>query len=227
MKPINLLKYWSTRPLDKNKFFNMIHRDYKVVFTSKSGLLAGLPWQEGQLRLLKDFLYQSNGQRPAIVEFSADDDSGLHGEIEYLIYYSHDTAWPLVASRIDTSYNPLAPLDSNPRYNFITSDMTRSQRNQLWDNEAYTGISSYGEGDEGQLSGIEIEFERFMVTVFEDEDQWDTTQYSLREFLQDSQIQYDAANYGYAYDKVSAYIQLEYTGLKDYPILNHPGGIFG
>ena len=88
-----------------------------------------------------------------------------HGEIEYLIYYSHDTAWPLVASRIDTSYNPLAPLDSNPRYNFITSDMTRSQRNQLWDTET-NGISSYGEGDEGQLSGIEIEFERFMVTVF-------------------------------------------------------------
>ena len=26
-------------------------------------------------------------------------------------------------------------------------------------------------------------------------------------------------------DKVSAYLQLEYTGLKDYPILNHPGGI--
>ena len=53
MKPINLLKYWSTRPLDKNKFFNMIHRDYKVVFTSKSGHGAGV--QEGQLRLLKDF----------------------------------------------------------------------------------------------------------------------------------------------------------------------------
>ena len=153
------------------------------------------------------FLYQSNGQRPAIVEFSADDDSGLHGQIEYLIYYTHDTAWPLVASRIDTSYNPLVSLDSI--------------------HSSYTGISSYGEGDEGQLSGIEIEFERFMVTVFEEDQMEDDTQYSLREFLQDSQIQYDAANYGYAYDKVSAYIQLEYTGLKDYPILNHPEGIFG
>ena len=225
MNPTNLLKYWSTRPLNKNEFFNMIRRDYKVVFTSGRGYGGEVGVQESQLRLLKDFLYQSNGQRPAIVEFSADDDSGLHGEIEYLIYYSHDTAWPLAASRIDTSYNPLAPLDSNPRYNFITSDMTRSQRNQLMVNAAYTGISSYSEGDEGQLPGIEIEFERIMVTVFEDEDQWDTTQYSLREFLQDSQIQYDAANYGYAYDKISAYLQLEYTGIKDYPILNHPGGI--
>ena len=225
MRPSKLIEYWSTRPLDKNKFFNMIHRDYKVVFTLGRRYAPADRVQESQLRLLKDFLYQSNGQRPAIVEFSADDDSGLHGAIEYLIYYSHDTGWPLVASRIDTSFNPLAPLDSNPRYNFITSDMTRSQRKQLWDNEAYTGISSYGEGDEGQLPGIEIEFERFMVTVFEDEDQWDTTQYSLREFLQDSQIQYDAGIYGYAYDKVSAYLQLEYTGLKDYSILNHPGGI--
>ena len=219
MRPSKLIEYWSTRPLDKNEFFNMIHRDYKVVFTSKSGHGAGV--QEGQLRLLKDFLYQSNGQLPVIkrwMDLDGDD-------IEYLIYYSHDTAWPLVASRIDTSYNPLAPLDSNPRYNFITSDMTRSQRNQLWDNEAYTGISSYGEGDEGQLSGIEIEFERLVVTVFEDEDQWDTTQYSLREFLQDSQIQYDAANYGYAYDKVSAYLQLAYKGTIGYPILNHLGGI--
>jgi hypothetical protein len=200
VRPSKLIEYWSTRPLDKNEFFNMIHRDYKVVFTSKSGHGAGV--QEGQLRLLKDFLYQSNGQLPVIkrwMDLDGDD-------IEYLIYYSHDTAWPLVASRIDTSYNPILEEDalSNP---------------------SYTGISNYGEGDEGQLSGIEIEFERFMVTVFEDEDQWDTTQYSLREFLQDSQIQYDAANYGYAYDKVSAYLQLAYKGTIGYPILNHPGGI--
>lgn len=208
MNPTNLLKYWSTRPLNKNEFFNRIRRDYKVVSADVEGVLLREGVQESQLRLLKDFLYQSNGQRPAIVEFSADDDSGLHGEIEYLFYYSHDTAWPLVASRIDTSYNPI------------------SEGDWMDDSWTYTGISSYGEGDEGQLPGIEIEFERFIVTVFEDEDQWDTTQYSLREFLQDSQIQYDAANYGYAYDKVSAYLQLEYTGIKDYyPILNHPGGI--
>ena len=204
MNPTNLLKYWSTRPLNKNEFFNMIRRDYKVILNTG---VVGFS-EERSLQILKDFLYQSNGQRPFIREFSADDYSGYLGQIEYLIYYSHDTAWPLVASRIDTSYNPISEDDWSVRPSWT-----------------YTGISSYGKGDEGQLPGIEIEFERFIVTVFEDEDQWNTNQYSLREFLQDSQIQYEAANYGYNYDKTSAYIQLEYTGLKDYPILNHPGGI--
>ena len=204
MNPTDLLKYWSTRPLDKDKFFNMIHRDYKVVawdfepnYISKN------------LQLLKDFLYQSNGQRPAIKEFPDDDDDvqKLVGHIEFLIYFSPD--FGPSAANIDTSYNPISA--------------------QTWtSNDSYSGISSYGLDDFGDVvvnRGIEIEFERFMVTVFEDEYQYNTSQYSLREFLQDSLIQYDAANYGYTYDKVSAYIQLEYAGLKEYPILNHPGGI--
>lgn len=211
MNPTDLVQYWSTRPLDKDKFFNMIHRDYKVVvwdFKNNRAADGDVGVISKNLQLLKDFLYQSNGQRPAIVEFSADDDSGLHGEIEFLIYFSPDVG-PSAAD-IDTSYNPISD---------------EEVVNYLNGNNSYTGISNYGEGDEGQLPGIEIEFERIMVTVFEDEDQWNTTQYSLREFLQDSLIQYDAANYGYTCDKVSAYLQLEYTGLKNYPILNHPGGI--
>jgi hypothetical protein len=205
MKPTDLLKYWSTRPLDKNQFFHMIHRDYFVSFP--------FPSKESQLRLLKDFLYQSNGQLPAIKDFSADDDSGIPGQIEFLIYFS-----PLLLTSladIDTSYNPFSSRFLSYPNNLINK---------------YTGISSYGFDDEdgnfvNSDAGIEIEFERFIVKVFEDEDQENSTQYSLREYLQDSQIQYNAANYGYAYDKVAEYIQLEYTRLKDYPILNHPGGI--
>ena len=210
MKPTDLLKYWSTRPLDKNQFFHMIHRDYFVSFP--------FPSKESQLRLLKDFLYQSNGQLPAIKDFSADDDFGIPGQIEFLIYFSPNAplANPFSASNIDTSYNPISGEEVVDFLNFY--------------NNTYTGISSYGFDDEdgnfvNSDAGIEIEFERFIVKVFEDEDQENSTQYSLREYLQDSQIQYNAANYGYAYDKVAEYIQLEYTGLKDYPILNHPGGI--
>ncbi len=208
MKPTDLLKYWSTRPLDKNQFFHMIHRDYFVPYQS-------FMEKESQLRLLKDFLYQSNGQLPAIKDFSADDDFGIPGQIEFLIYFSPDVDFVLFysAADIDTSYNPIS-----------------EQLIVEMDWEGYTGISSYGFDDEdgnfvNSDAGIEIEFERFILKVFEDEDQENSTQYSLREYLQDSQIQYDAANYGYSYDKVSAYIQLEYTGLTDYPILNHPGGI--
>ena len=58
MKPSALLKYWSKRPLDKNQFFDMISRDYKVVNNNTTPL--------------KDFLYQSQGQIPAVLEHYVD-----------------------------------------------------------------------------------------------------------------------------------------------------------
>tara|TARA_R110000824_G_scaffold138437_1_gene303093 strand:- start:6256 stop:6903 length:648 start_codon:yes stop_codon:yes gene_type:complete len=209
MKPSALLKYWSKRPLDKNQFFDMISRDYKVVNNNTTHL--------------KDFLYQSQGQIPAVLEHYVDPISNYnntnYGQMEYLVYYSHDTQWPYSPSDIDTSFNPLAPLDSNAP-NFITSDMTRQQRDVLCSGEGgwkCVGISNYGE------DGIEIEFERFVIRIWEHNGvgaTGESSEYSLRAFLQNDVV-YDNEWQNFRYEKTQEYIQLEYRK-SSIQSLNYP-----
>tara|TARA_R110002096_G_scaffold28577_1_gene86543 strand:- start:734 stop:1252 length:519 start_codon:yes stop_codon:yes gene_type:complete len=169
-----------------------------------------------------DYLYQSQGQLPAVVEFSQkeiDDDTYYKNinkinAIKYLIYSSHDTGCPI--GEIDTSRNPRAPLDIiAPRY--ITSDMTEQQYDTLCSGWECTGISNYGE------DGIEIEFERLMVRVWEDEQQWASANYSLRAYLQNvAGGPLDTAEvYGYVLYKTTEYIQLEYRK-SSIQSLNYP-----
>jgi|TARA_R110000782_G_scaffold16836_4_gene47786 hypothetical protein len=211
MKPTNLLKYWSNRPLDKNQFLAMIHRDYNIVFSKDTALLM-------------DYLYQSQGQLPAVVEFSQKeiDENNTFTEnyitiIKFLIYSSHDTGGPI--GEIDTSLNPRAPSDiTAPRY--ITSDMTEQQSDTLCSGWECTGISNYEDGGE---EGIEIEFERLMVRVWEDEQQWASANYSLRAYLQNvAGGPLDTAEvYGYMLYKTQEYIQLEYRK-SSIQSLNYP-----
>jgi len=181
----------------------MIYRDYNIVNNNTT--------------LLMDYLYQSQGQLPAVVEFSQKDIDGEElkpNAIEYLIYSSHDTGCPI--GEIDTSRNPRAPLDIiAPRY--ITSDMTEQQYVTLCSGWECTGISTYGE------DGIEIEFERLMVRVWEDEQQWGSANYSLRAYLQNvAGGPLDTAEvYGYMLYKTEEYIQLEYRK-SSIQSLNYP-----
>ena len=226
MKPTNLLNYWSNRPLDKNQFLAMIHRDYNIIQTTDT-------WQEKTRlgvtsnpktnpTLLMDYLYQSQGQLPAVIEFTdmevINDLDLMPNAIEYLIYYSHDTGWPGPIGEIDTSRNPRAPLDIiAPRY--ITSDMDSKwwNNNKLCSGWECTGISNYGE------EGLEIEFERLMVRVWEDEQQWASANYSLRAYLQNvAGGPLDTAEvYGYVLYKTTEYIQLEYRR-SSIQSLNYP-----
>ena len=228
MKPSALLKYWSNRPLNKNQFLAMIHRDYNIIQTTDT-------WQEKTRlgvtsnpktnpTLLMDYLYQSQGQLPAVVEYSQKEIDSYRGTgeklrpnaIEYLIYSSHDTGWPGPIGEIDTSRNPRAPLDIlAPRY--ITSDMTEQQYDALCSGWGCSGISNYGE------DGIEIEFERLMVRVWEDEQQWASANYSLRAYLQNvAGCPLDTAEvYGYMLYKTEEYIQLEYRK-SSIQSLNYP-----
>jgi hypothetical protein len=208
MKPTALLNYWSNRPLNKTQFLQMIYRDYlEVIYTHPNQIDFD---NSKELLLLKDFLYQADGQLPAVVEFSQqdiDEEELRPMEIEYLIYVTDDRNHQhQQINEYNTSWNPLSSSDISPTASrYITADIDIEERNKrMRDGWECVGISTYGE------KGIEIEFEKVMVG-----------DYSLREY---SSLPSYNPNQKINSHKTQEYIQLEYFG-SSINTFNYPGGL--
>ena len=152
MRPSQLIKYWSRRPLEILEFSRMIEKNYR--------------FEEGTLDELKGWLYASLGLRPFAIDWRQYDIENGYvpreivnlTSIEYLVYLPHDTIESYISGLEDWYLNRRIP-----------SDMPDSERRgivRLMTDLGWNGLSHYINED-GE-TGLEIEYEYTSSSFLDD-----------------------------------------------------------
>ena len=105
MRPSQLIKYWSRRPLESSNFLSMIEKNYR--------------FEEGTLEELKIWLNACSGTRPFIIDWPQSDIENGYvtreivnlTSIEYLVYLPHDTIESYISGLEDWYLNRKIPFD--------------------------------------------------------------------------------------------------------------------